>query len=226
MSALLLALLAPSAHAESVLEFKTSAPVAIFVDGQQATLTSNLKQRVGGLEPGVHELRVAGVFGKTLYEAEIDIPDGTITTAEWEHGEIKVLGTEWLDDVEDLEDEADEEVAPAEEAPTEVLEVEAPAAPAEEVAPEIAEAPLAIPAEAPVVAPAPPVEPATPVATAEPAAATALASVGRPRTLTVQATDGMRIDVVHAGRTLTVVIEGDTFRIEDPSGAVLALGAE
>ena len=32
MSAILFALLAPSAHAESVIEFKTTSPVAIFVD--------------------------------------------------------------------------------------------------------------------------------------------------------------------------------------------------
>ncbi|MEQ1569445.1 MAG: hypothetical protein ABMA64_27665 [Myxococcota bacterium] len=85
-----------SARAESVIEFKTTGPVAIFVDGQQATLTSNLRQRINGLDPGVHQLQVAGMFGKKLYEAEIDLPDNTITYASWERGEIKVLKTEWL----------------------------------------------------------------------------------------------------------------------------------
>lgn len=209
MSAILFALLAPCAHAESVIEFKTTTPVAIFVDGQQATLTSNLKQRVSGLEPGVHELRVSGMFGKTLYEAEIDIPDGTITTAEWDHGEVKVLGTDWLEEEPEViaVAEPEEEPAPVEE-------------PVEEVA---AAEPLAIPAEEP---PAP--EPApTPVATA-PAAreATALPTSVKPRTLTVQATDGMRIAIVHEGRTLTILVDDDGFRIQDASGTELALGTE
>src|SRR5262245_60458523 len=90
-------LAAMTARAESVIEFKTTGPVAIFVDGQQATLTSNLRQRVGGLNPGAHQLTVSGMFGKKLYEAEIELPDNTITYASWERGEIQVLKTEWLE---------------------------------------------------------------------------------------------------------------------------------
>ncbi|MCB9688755.1 MAG: hypothetical protein H6735_27190 [Alphaproteobacteria bacterium] len=213
MSAILFALLAPSAHAESVIEFKTTSPVAIFVDGQQATLTSNLKQRVSGLEPGVHELRVSGMFGKTLYEAEIDIPDGTITTAEWDHGEVKVLGTDWLEEdpeVIAVAEPQEEEPAPVEQAVEEPVEV-------------AAAEPLAIPVEEPPA----PQPPPTPVATApEVKEATALPTSVKPRTLTVQATDGMRIAVVHEGRTLTIVVEDDGFRIMDASGTELALGTE
>ena len=81
-----LGLLAPAAHAEAVIEFKTKSPVQISVDGRQATLQQNLRQRVAGLDPGVHELKVQSMFGKTLYEAEIEIPDNTLTTAAWERG--------------------------------------------------------------------------------------------------------------------------------------------
>ena len=42
--------------------------------------------RVGGLEAGSHVVKVTGVFGKTLYEAEIDLPDGTRTKAEMKNG--------------------------------------------------------------------------------------------------------------------------------------------
>ena len=95
---LLLSLLLPSAHAASDIEFKTAGPVIITVDGEQAALTSKLKQRAGGLAPGAHVVKVSGVFGKTLYEAEIDLPDGTITQAEWSGRELKVLSTDWLPD--------------------------------------------------------------------------------------------------------------------------------
>lgn len=203
MLPILAALLAPSARAEAVIEFKTTGPVPvqIFVDGRQATLTGNLRQRVAGLEAGVHELRVSGMFGKTLYEAEIELPDDTLTTAAWDHGQIEVLSTEWL-----KEDE--EEVAAAEEP------VEA--------------APIAVP-EPPVVAepPPPPIETvgAAPVPPPEPPAhATTLPSLATPRTLTIQASDGMRVEIVRNGQKVVVVVDGDTFRIEDPSGLSLALG--
>jgi hypothetical protein len=117
MSPLLLLALGSTARAESIIEFKTSGPVAISVDGQQATMQGNLRQRVTGLAPGVHNLQVAGVFGKKLFEAEIELPDNTVTYAEWVKGEIRVLKTEWL------EPEEPEEVA-AEAAPEEPVEGE------------------------------------------------------------------------------------------------------
>jgi hypothetical protein len=212
----LLPLFVTAAHAESALEFRTTTPVAIVVDGQQASITSNMRQRLGGLDAGVHQLQVNGVFGKTLYEAEIDLPDNTLTTAEWVRGELRVVKTEWLD-AQDEEAAADEVVG---EAP-EVVEVEAPVAPVAEEVPEVvaapAVAPIAVPTEAPVAPAA--------LVSAPPQLATAMPAAVRPRTLSVQATDGMRIDVVYQGRTLSVVVDGDTFRIEDPTGAVLALGS-
>ncbi len=216
-----LSLFLSTARAESAIEFKTTSPVAIVVDGQQAALSSDLRQRVGGLEAGVHELQVNGVFGKTLYEAEIDLPDNTLTTAEWVRGELRIVKTEWLED-----EVADE--APAEEAPTEeaVVEVEPPPAPVAEEVPEapVVVAPIAVPTEPVAKAPAPVAAPV--VAAPPPKEATAMPSALKPRTLTVQATDGMQIDVVYQGRTLRVVVDGDSFRIEDPTGAVLALGSE
>lgn len=207
-----LSLFLSAARAESVIEFKTTSPVAIVVDGQQATLTSDLRQRVTGLEPGVHTLQVNGVFGKTLYEAEIDLPDHTLTTTEWARGDLKVVKTEWLPEEPAAVD------APA--AAPEVVDVAAPPVPvAEELPVAPPEAPVAEvppPAVAPVVAPAEP--PAPQLATAMPPAL-------QPRVLTVQATDGMRIDVVHQGRTLRVIVDGASYRIEDPTGAVLALGS-
>lgn len=213
----LLAALWGPAQAASDIEFKTSAPVSIFVDGRQAVLQSNLRQRITGLDPGVHELKVVGMLGKTLFEAEIDLPDGTMTYAAWEKGEIKVLRTEWLEDEEEAPAvdtgyaEEEEEVA---------ADDEALAPPPVEVAPAPPVAPVAAPPAPPVgpVAAAPPPEPL-----AVPAGAPAAA---RNRNLTVQASDGMRVEIVHQGRAVVVVVDGDTFRIEDGSGLSLAIGGE
>jgi hypothetical protein len=183
--------------------------VLIYVDGQQAQLTSKLKQKVEDLEPGDHEIKVTGVFGKTLFEADISLPDNTITQAEWSGGELEVLSTDWLAEAE----EEDED-----------LVAEAPEAePVEEdpVADEVVladDAPLALPmdpalAEAPPAVEEPPVEEA--IALPHPEAPG--------RTLTVQAKEGMRVEVVHEGQVVTVVVKDGAFQIEDPSGLQLAL---
>jgi hypothetical protein len=185
---MLLALSASPAQASSDIEFKTTGPVLIYVDGQQAQLTSKLKQKVEGLEAGDHEIKVTGVFGKTLFEADINLPDNTITQAEWSGGELEVLSTDWLSD--------DEEVAEAEPEEEEELVAEAP----EEEEPE--ELALAVPVEEAVALPRP-------------------QAAGR--TLTVQASEGMRVEVVHEGQVVTVVVKDGAFQIEDPSGLQLAL---
>ncbi len=193
---LLLALVTP-VQASSDIEFKTKGPVLIYVDGQQAQLTSKLKQKVEDLEPGDHEIKVTGVFGKTLFEADISLPDHTITQAEWADGDLEVLSTEWL-----VESEEESEGLVAE-------------GPEEELVALDEDAPLALPIEeaAPVDASAAPVEEA--VALPRPEAAG--------RTLTVQAKEGMRVEVVHEGQVVTVVVKDGAFQIEDPSGLQLAL---
>jgi len=281
MSPLLALALSASARAEAVIEFKTSGPVAILVDGQQATQMSSMRQRATGLEAGVHQLEISGMFGKKLYEAEIDVPDNTITYVSWDKGAIKVLKTEWLD-----EEEAEEEVAaeelPAEEIPTDVLAVAPPEAPipgaaaaapvaAAPVAPAVPAAPAApvVPAAVPpVVAAVPAAVPAAPaavpapagpavaavpeappellgvpaagappadavapvVAVAMPAAEPAVQALALPppksRTLTVQASDGMHIEVVNGSHKLVVVVEGSTFKIQDANGMSVAYSAE
>lgn len=208
MLPILLGLLAPTSHAEAVIEFKTKAPVHISVGGRQATLQQNLRQRVAGLEAGVHALKVQSMFGKTLYEAEIELPDNTLTTAAWERGQITVLSTDWLE-------EEDEEPEPE------------PDVPAPPVAQDVIEVPPAVPE--PIAPTAEPVAEALPAATVPaPIAeeATTLPSSAKTRTLEVQASEGMRIEVAHEGRTVTVVVERDGFRIIDASGMELALGTE
>jgi hypothetical protein len=203
-----LALLAP-AHASSDIEFKTSGPVLIYVDGAQAQLTSKLKQKSIDLEPGEHEIKVTGVFGKTLFEAEISLPDNTVTQAEWSGRELQVLSTDWRDSSEESEPLQAE--APEEEEEEDVVEVAEEEPEPEVVAEEMVElaesAPLALPVD-PAIALAPP--PRAPVAG---------------KTLTVQANEGMRVEVVHNGQTLVVTIQDGAFQIEDPSGLQMALTA-
>ncbi len=209
-----------AALASSDIEFKTSGPVLIYVDGQQAELTNKLKQRLGDLDPGTHEIKVTGVFGKTLYEAEIELPDNTVTQAEWSDGELKVLSTDWRDEEGSTDDTgaADEELAVEE--PEE--EVEQPVdEPIEQAPAPPPPAPPKAPKPAPPVAEAPLAIPHTEQATALPPIATSVA-----KTLTVQAHEGMRVEVVHDGQTVVVVIEGGAFRIEDPSGLQMSLSAQ
>ena len=50
--------LTPASLASADIEFKSSGPITIFVDGRQAAQSNPLKHRMSGLESGVHELRV------------------------------------------------------------------------------------------------------------------------------------------------------------------------
>lgn len=269
--------LAPLSEAASDIEFKSSSPVSIYVDGQQASQPNPLKHRASALDPGVHQLKVVGMFGKTLYEAEIDLPDNTITYAAWERGEIKVLSTDWLpkeeeeataevpDDTGSDEEELEVvEVPPP--APVEATEAEAPPEPMAENAGQDAVAsvdPSGSPASptgnasatgageasgagaattAAVAAggvaagmalddtndPAAPVTDADSALTTAPvaqAAATTTTAAPAPvaRTLKVQAADGMRIEIVHGGQTITVVVKAGEFLIEDGTGFSMAL---
>jgi len=239
-------LLAPTAQAGSDIEFKTNGPVLVYVDGQQATLTSKMRLRVSGLEAGTHEVRVTGVFGKTLYEAEIDVPDNTMTWAEWERGELNVLKTDWLSADNS---QASEEVAavPAEPASSPIV-VAPPLAPPVAVPPvATAPPPVAVPpvaaapppVAAPPVAAAPPPVAVPPVAAAPPPVAAApvvasaptpvAAAVASPRapgqSLSVQARDGMQIELVLPnGERLMVTVDGTKFRIQDQTGMEMTLG--
>ena len=108
------------------------------------------------------------------------------------------------DGEEDQEDEEEDEELVAEAPEEEPVEEPAEEEEVEEVAE--AELPLAVPVEE---------EMEEAVALPRPAAAG--------RTLTVQATEGMRVEVVHEGQVVTVVVKDGVFQIEDPSGLQLAL---
>lgn len=193
---LLLALAATPAQAESEIIFRANRPVLIFVDGRQTPLTSNLRMRAADLDPGVHEVEVKGVFGKTLYEGEIELNDWTLAYAEWNDGDLAVYRTEKLDkrrlrarqspwadepvEPEEGQDEVEPEVTEtveseglSEEAPVAVPAPDEPApvvepAPVEQAAVVEPEVPLAVPApEAGPPVPSEP-EPAPPPVGEEP----------------------------------------------------------
>lgn len=222
MFALALALVHRSDAAADI-EFKSSSPVSIYVDGRQASQPNPLRHKVNALDPGVHQLKVVGMFGKTLYEAEIDLPDNTITYASWERGEIKVLSTDWLPKGDEETVAAENDTGTDEE---ELQLVEVPPPPP--VEPPIPDAVAAIdpaPAAAAATTAAVAAEVAAGVAIDEPTPPPPVAPAAAPpsRTLTLTAADGMRIEIVHGGQTIAVVVDGNTFRIEDGSGLSLAL---
>jgi len=231
-----LLLAAPTAEASSNISFKVSGPVAIFVDGKKATLTGKLEQTVTGLEPGTHRIRVAGVFGKTLFEADMEVPDNTMTWAEWDAGTLRVLRTEWLEE-RPVQAAPDRDMAVAEPEPEPEPEPAPPPAPEPEPEPEVAAAP---PAPA---APTPPTPAATPpvvvapvgsgvvvdgdaagVISATPTVEEGPATLGaEPKWLTVEATEGTMVEIKANGRSVYVLVEGEVFRVSDASGLELAL---
>lgn len=234
MFALALALMRPS-EAGAEIEFKSSSPVSIYVDGRQTTQPNPLRHKATDLDSGIHQLKVVGMFGKTLYEAEIDLPDNTITYAAWERGEIKVLSTDWLPKTEEVADVADDTGADEEE--LEVVEVPPPA-PVETAETEVP-APAAEPEAVAAVDPGPSAAGTTAAVAAGVAAGAALdeepeaipevaspAAAAAPpvgRTLTLTAVDGMKVEIVHNGQKLVVAVAGDTFQIQDGSGLSFAL---
>lgn len=229
LSSLMLAALASApAHADSEILFKAGGPVLLFVDGEQADITSNLKMRASALEPGPHDVRVQGVFGKTLFEGVVDLDDWTRAHAEWQRGKFVVVRTETIDHVEEVaeveepeEPEEPEEVEVPEveeiaevEEPQEIEEPEEVAAP--EPPPQVQivaieeEPPLAVPVEEPTAAAMTlPPEPPTPAG---------------PRTLRVEATDGLVIELQHEGSTLFLIVEEGMIKVVDDTGVTVTFG--
>jgi len=226
--ALAAALSAP-AQAEAEILFRTAGPVLVFVDGDQAPITGSLKMRARDLEPGWHDVRVQGVFGKTLYEGEIDLDDWTITHAEWANGELRVNRIDRINRVvgeeeepEDAEEEAEEEpeeveeVAAVEEEPP--LEEEIPIEPAPPVEPAIEEEPQPADVDEMPVAAAPIVEevPLPLAAAADPQSSM----------LTIDATDGMKVQLVNGDSTLFLWVQDGTFIVADGTGVTVTFGTE
>jgi hypothetical protein len=86
----LLASLSVDARAEAEIQFRTSTPVVVFVDGKQTALFGASRRRAGGLAEGWHEVTIRGPFGKVLYEGEVDLDDDTVTYATWESGSLRI----------------------------------------------------------------------------------------------------------------------------------------
>ncbi len=237
---LLLALAANPAQAESEILFRTSRPVMIYVDGRQAPLTSNLRMRAADLEPGSHEVTVKGMFGKTLYEGEIELEDWTVAHAEWSRGELEIRKTEKIDrkgararrgspwaDEEGNEPVLAEGVVIAEAPPAEIPVEEPVEAPAEAAVPavpepegvgespaeltEVSEPPLAVPVvEAPPVAMAP--------AEVEVVGAVLTGKPTAPATTRIFAREGMRLELNTGEASLIVIVQDGAFVLDFPEG--------
>jgi hypothetical protein len=92
-----------AALASGVLEVDADRPLLIYVDGRLASPTGLRSARSAPLEAGTHRLRLAAVGGRTLAEAEVDVPDGQTTRVAWRAGAfaLEPLGSPSEGQVED-----------------------------------------------------------------------------------------------------------------------------
>lgn len=218
------------AEAAAELQLKSTRPVLLSVDGRVAKVTGNLRLRAANLDGGVHDVKITGLFGKVLYEGEIELEDGRITHAEWAGADLRIVGTEALaaaqipawrrgigvdDDpeegvTEEPEVDGDEPVAVDREAVLEDVDdaavVEAspgglvPEAPVDDL-------PLAIPYAPPELA----------------AAAEEPLPTGPGREMSVELQPSMRLEVVHGGVTVWLTAREGSLVIEDDRGMALTL---
>jgi len=78
------------ALADAEVLFRVPGPQVVLVDGVQLPLAGRSRLRAEGLEPGWHRVEIRGLFGRTLYEGEIDVDDHTLTHAAWTVGELRI----------------------------------------------------------------------------------------------------------------------------------------
>ncbi len=194
----LAALLANDAEAAQI-EFRTTRPVAFFVDERPATLGRNLKALSHELEAGPHAIRVQSLFGKTLYETEVQIGADGLVEAEW-HGDGLLFSGPPLDAVPEL---LELEVVPMAGRASEPLDDDGLASA------EPADLPLAVPVDAPLALPVSQDPDAWPVL---------------PPVVREVALDGsdepLRLVISQGDRTVTLEVADGTVRVLDPGGEV------
>ena len=252
----LLMMLSSGAGAASELIVKARTPVLIYVDGRQAGLTGKLQMRATDLSPGKVNIRVASMFGKTLYQEQWELEDWTVHQAEWRGKTLALISTTRIPGAPPPVDAdppaADAPIAAAMPEP----EPEPTPAPQPPPTPEL---PLAVAAEpqaeaqAPQAEPSPASEPllagpaagvgftpegltpppptdatlsAAPKPAAPAAAAPAPAAVPppTPRPVTIRATEGTRIEVVHQDTSVMVQVEDGVLSVVDDAGMSIAFG--
>jgi hypothetical protein len=252
MAFLILAGLGSLALGASEIVVQSSRPVAVFVDGRPASLTPTLKAKTRDLEPGRHQVRIASIFGKTIYEEEVELEDWTRHRFDWRGGTLAMAGTDLLprpdgavvvarepaEPVAPPEVEAEPELVAQVPPPPEEPELTAESTPqVEGLPPEVEALPAdETPALASVGAPlgevddqslAPGLAAGTGIEVlavpVAPAPEPEAAPVARP--ITVHATDGMRIEVRLAGSSVFLTVEGDEVMVEDGSGLRIGFGA-
>ncbi len=82
-----------AAWATGTLELAADRPLLFYVDGRLAAATGLKSARVHHLAAGTHRIRLAAVGGRTVAEAEVDVPDGVVTRVAWEEGVFELRPT-------------------------------------------------------------------------------------------------------------------------------------
>ncbi len=82
------------AYGSAEIEFVADRGALLYVDGRLARPSSANAAKVGGLEGGVHHVRVATLFGRTLDEARLEIPAEGTTRLILRDGDLSVAPAE------------------------------------------------------------------------------------------------------------------------------------
>ncbi|MCA9568704.1 MAG: hypothetical protein KC656_12720, partial [Myxococcales bacterium] len=118
---LALGTLSTTALAGSELQLKSSMPVNLYIDGEEAGTVQPLEALRVDIEAGVHNLKIKGLLGKDLYDRDLIFDDDTRTELIWQRKELRLGSVAKLDPnrpkeevvEEDLGYESAEEVAEA-----------------------------------------------------------------------------------------------------------------
>ena len=210
--ALTTATLSTSAMAASELQLESTSPVVLKIDGQSMGTVQPLEPLLIDITPGVHELAIEGVLGKSHYQRDLIFDDDTRTELVWQRKELRLGQVVTLDPNRP----EDERVADApNEAPSPLdslgddRRAAAPVQPQRRAEPRRPEIP------APPVhasrAPAPPVRDVSPPA----------APPGATGSMVIQATDGLDLQIAHGSQLLRISVVDGELVVTDARGTTI-----
>ncbi|MEZ4321585.1 MAG: hypothetical protein R3F61_29195 [Myxococcota bacterium] len=226
-----------TALASSELQLKSNMPVQLVIDDEDVGTVQPLEPLIIDIEPGVHNVQIRGMMGKSVYDRDLIFDDDTRTELVWQRKELRLGAVVQLDpnrpkedpeSVEDLGYESGEQVADAEgsEAP------EAPEAPETPEPVERAEAPRPD-IFGPDTPSRPSAPPSTPAAQAPPAPTPEVAVATPPPvkdvrppappraaggSVVIEAQPGMDLQITHGSQKLRVTVENGELVVVDANG--------
>lgn len=229
--------LAGPALAASELQLGSNMPVVLYLDGESSGTVQPHEPLLVDIEPGVHNVRIQGVLGKDLYDRDLIFDDHTRTELVWQRKQLRLGQVLKLDPnraptptVE--EDNGELPIVP--EHPKAPEDAAPPPPPAPVERPEVAAAPMAIPAEEPAAPPAPPArpkkvkkQPPAPPAPVLAKTAPPVKDVSAPPpvpssksggAVVVEAREGLDLQISHGTQLLRVTVKNGELVVIDNNG--------